>query len=108
MLVAGGWDGGAPLHAAKDDSAFEKMMASNVDTAYRALRSLLPAMVERKHGGRVERKRIGGSGNPARVLHLPTGSSRPDTVHESDWLAERTEVFKTAAKDYKATLGGFT
>ena len=65
-------------------------------------------MVERKHGGRVERKRIGGSGNPARVLHLPTGSSRPDTVHESDWLAERTEVFKTAAKDYKATLGGFT
>jgi putative DNA primase/helicase len=65
-------------------------------------------MVERKHGGRVERKRIGGSGNPARVLHLPTGSSKPDTVHESDWLGERTEVFKTAAKDYKATLGGFT
>lgn len=50
VLVAGGWDGGAPLHAAKDDSAYEKMMTANVDTAYRALRALLPAMVEKKHG----------------------------------------------------------
>lgn len=49
-LIAGGWDGGGPLHAAKDDSAYEKMMATNVDTAYRALRALLPSMVEKKHG----------------------------------------------------------
>ena len=49
-LVAGGWDGGAPLHAAKDDSAYEKMIALNVNTTYRALRSLLPAMVEKKGG----------------------------------------------------------
>ena len=49
-LIAGGWDGGAPLHAAKDDSAYQKMIALNVDTAYRALRSLLPSMVERKRG----------------------------------------------------------
>jgi NAD(P)-dependent dehydrogenase (short-subunit alcohol dehydrogenase family) len=49
-LVAGGWDGGAPLHAAKDDSAYEKMMKSNVDTAYRAMRALLPAMVSAKAG----------------------------------------------------------
>ena len=49
-LIAGGYDGGAPIHAAKDDSAYEKMMSSNVDTAYRALRALLPAMVAAKHG----------------------------------------------------------
>ena len=49
-LIAGGWDGGAPLHAAKDDSAYQKMIALNVDTAYRALRSLLPSMVEKKRG----------------------------------------------------------
>jgi NAD(P)-dependent dehydrogenase (short-subunit alcohol dehydrogenase family) len=49
-LIAGGYDGGTPLHAAKDDSAYEKMMSSNVDTVYRALRALLPPMVEKKHG----------------------------------------------------------
>jgi NAD(P)-dependent dehydrogenase (short-subunit alcohol dehydrogenase family) len=50
VLVAGGWDGGTPLHAAKDDSAYEKMMALNVDTVYRALRALLPSMVEKRRG----------------------------------------------------------
>lgn len=49
-LVAGGWDGGSPLHAAKDDRTYEAMMTSNTDTAYRALRALLPSMVEKKHG----------------------------------------------------------
>ena len=49
-LIAGGWEGGTPLHAAKDDAAYQKMMSSNVDTAYRALRSLLPAMVAAKRG----------------------------------------------------------
>ena len=49
-LVAGGWDGGAPLHAAKDDAAFDRMMKSNVETAYRAMRALLPAMVAARAG----------------------------------------------------------
>ncbi len=49
-LIAGGYDGGTPLHAAKDDVAYHTMMASNADTAYRALRALLPSMVEKKHG----------------------------------------------------------
>lgn len=49
-LVAGGWDGGSPLHAAKDDAAYERLMKLNVDTAYRALRALLPPMVQRKEG----------------------------------------------------------
>lgn len=50
VLVAGGWDGGGPLHEAIDDTGYLKMMALNVDTAYRALRSLLPSMVDEKHG----------------------------------------------------------
>ena len=63
--------------------------------------------VDRKHKGVVERKRIGGTGNPARVLHLPGGHTKPDTSSESDWLADRVQVFKDALKDFKATNGGF-
>ena len=50
VLVAGGYDGGAPLHAAKDDAGYTKMISLNVDTAYRALRAMLPSMVDAKHG----------------------------------------------------------
>jgi len=49
-LIAGGWAGGAPLHDTKDDTAYERMMRSNVDTAYQALRALLPAMLAAKSG----------------------------------------------------------
>lgn len=49
-LIAGGWAGGAPLHAAKDDAAYDQMKTQNLDPAYRALRALLPAMVENKAG----------------------------------------------------------
>lgn len=49
-LVAGGWEGGAPIHEAKTDDAYEKMMKLNVDTTYRALRALVPAMVAAKRG----------------------------------------------------------
>ncbi len=49
-LVAGGWDGGTPLHEAKDDAGYAKMMAANVDTAYRGLRALLPPMVAGRYG----------------------------------------------------------
>lgn len=49
-LIAGGWAGGVPLHEAKDDTAYEHMMRTNVDTAYRGLRALLPAMVAAKRG----------------------------------------------------------
>ncbi len=48
-LVAGGWAGGKPLHEG-DDAAYEQMIRSNLDTAYRALRALLPSMVEKKKG----------------------------------------------------------
>ena len=64
-------------------------------------------MVDRKHKGLVERKRIGYAGNPARVLHLPGGHELPTAQNESDWLRERVDVFKQASKDYKATTGGF-
>jgi len=63
--------------------------------------------VDRKHHGKVERKRLSGSSNPVRVLHLPGGQEKPAAVNESDWLDERVEVFKTAFKDYKATTGGY-
>jgi NAD(P)-dependent dehydrogenase (short-subunit alcohol dehydrogenase family) len=49
VLVAGGWAGGAPVHAAKDD-AYEAMMKLNVQTTYLGLRSVLPAMVSARHG----------------------------------------------------------
>jgi len=50
VLTAGGWTGGTPIHAAKDDSAWQSMMQNNTETVYRALRALLPGMVERGHG----------------------------------------------------------
>ncbi len=49
-LVAGTWAGGAPLHEAKDDASYDLLMRTNVDTAYQALRALLPAMVDAKSG----------------------------------------------------------
>lgn len=48
-LVAGGWKGGAPLHASSEED-WTAMFSSNVDTVNRALRALLPGMVDRKHG----------------------------------------------------------
>lgn len=49
VLVAGGWEGGAPLYEA-DDAIYAHMMQNNVDTAYRALRALLPNMVAARRG----------------------------------------------------------
>jgi NAD(P)-dependent dehydrogenase (short-subunit alcohol dehydrogenase family) len=49
VLIAGGWAGGKPLHAS-DDATLSSMIASNVDTAYRSLRAMLPGMVARKSG----------------------------------------------------------
>lgn len=48
-LVAGGWEGGAPLHAG-DEATFASMVHKNLDTAYHALRALLPAMVAAEAG----------------------------------------------------------
>lgn len=52
-LIAGGWSGGAPLHATDpggNDDAFERMTAANLDTVHRSLRALLPGMVSRQRG----------------------------------------------------------
>jgi NAD(P)-dependent dehydrogenase (short-subunit alcohol dehydrogenase family) len=49
-LIAGGWSGGKPLHAETDDTTYETMMKSNLDTAYRAMRALLPVMVANERG----------------------------------------------------------
>jgi NAD(P)-dependent dehydrogenase (short-subunit alcohol dehydrogenase family) len=49
-LIAGGWRGGAPLYEDKDDQTWRAMMSANVDTVYRSLVSLLPAMVAARRG----------------------------------------------------------
>ncbi|MEO8874098.1 MAG: SDR family oxidoreductase, partial [Polyangiaceae bacterium] len=50
-FVAGGYDGGAAVHATKDDDAtWAKLIEANAETVYRSLRALLPGMVERKNG----------------------------------------------------------
>ena len=50
VLVAGGWKGGGPLHERQDDAVWSSMFALNVDSVHRALRAVLPGMVERKAG----------------------------------------------------------
>ncbi|HEX7669230.1 MAG TPA: SDR family NAD(P)-dependent oxidoreductase [Polyangiaceae bacterium] len=50
VLCAGGWAGGEPVHEAKDDSAWRRMLDLNLETAERSIRALLPGMVEKRHG----------------------------------------------------------
>jgi NAD(P)-dependent dehydrogenase (short-subunit alcohol dehydrogenase family) len=49
-LIAGGWQGGTPLHAEKDDKVWRTMITQNLETAHTALRALLPSMVAQKQG----------------------------------------------------------
>lgn len=49
-LVAGGWAGGVPVHEVKDESVLQRMLVGNVDSTYRALRMLLPPMVNARGG----------------------------------------------------------
>lgn len=49
-LIAGGWQGGTPLHQEADDTAWRAMLDTNLDQAHTALRALLSRMVERKLG----------------------------------------------------------
>lgn len=49
-LIAGGWQGGTPLHEEPGDGVYRAMMESNLDTAQASLRALLPGMVERGAG----------------------------------------------------------
>jgi NAD(P)-dependent dehydrogenase (short-subunit alcohol dehydrogenase family) len=49
-LIAGGWQGGTPLHAETDDKVWRAMITSNLDTVHVTLRAVLPGMVARKSG----------------------------------------------------------
>jgi NAD(P)-dependent dehydrogenase (short-subunit alcohol dehydrogenase family) len=55
-LIAGGWQGGKPLHGQAEDAesdgdkTWTAMMTTNLETAHRSLRALLPGMVSRKRG----------------------------------------------------------
>ncbi|HEY5079321.1 MAG TPA: SDR family NAD(P)-dependent oxidoreductase, partial [Opitutaceae bacterium] len=53
VLIAGGWQGGKPLHDERDDTTWRAMMDSNLETVHRSLRALLPAMVARRRGSLV-------------------------------------------------------
>jgi NAD(P)-dependent dehydrogenase (short-subunit alcohol dehydrogenase family) len=48
-LIAGGWQGGKPLHE-EDAATWAAMTSANLETAHASLRALLPGMVARKHG----------------------------------------------------------
>lgn len=50
VLIAGAWQGGSPLHTRTDDAVWQSMFSANQESVYRALRALLPGMVQRKHG----------------------------------------------------------
>ncbi|WP_231511362.1 SDR family NAD(P)-dependent oxidoreductase [Chondromyces apiculatus] len=49
-LVAGGWQGGTPLHEVRDDGPYRTLLHQNLDTVRNALRALLPGMVTRRAG----------------------------------------------------------
>lgn len=49
VLAAGGWLGGAPLHAEPDDT-WRAMLTMNLETAHQSMRALLPGMVGRRAG----------------------------------------------------------
>ncbi|HEY3934866.1 MAG TPA: SDR family NAD(P)-dependent oxidoreductase [Gemmatimonadales bacterium] len=50
-LIAGTWRGGTPLHSEPDDATWRTVIDTNLETAHRSLRAILPAMVAAKHGG---------------------------------------------------------
>lgn len=65
--------------------------------------------VVRKHRARLERKRYdtdAGVKGPAGTLYLHGGHELPPGRGETEWLGERLAVFRTALKDYKASVGG--
>jgi NAD(P)-dependent dehydrogenase (short-subunit alcohol dehydrogenase family) len=49
-LIAGAWRGGKPLHEEQTDDVWRAMMSANLETVYRSLRAILPAMVARRRG----------------------------------------------------------
>ncbi len=49
-FIAGGWRGGKRLHEETTDDVWRAMMGANLDTVYRSLRAVLPAMVAQKRG----------------------------------------------------------
>lgn len=49
-LVAGGWQGGRPLHQDRDEGSWRSMLDENLESAQRALRALLPRLVAQRSG----------------------------------------------------------
>jgi NAD(P)-dependent dehydrogenase (short-subunit alcohol dehydrogenase family) len=49
-LVAGGWRGGRPFHEDRDEGTWRSMLDENLESAQRALRTLLPRLVAQRAG----------------------------------------------------------
>jgi NAD(P)-dependent dehydrogenase (short-subunit alcohol dehydrogenase family) len=49
-FIAGGYRGGEPVHAAKDETEWGSLMEANAETVYQSMRALLPKMVAAKSG----------------------------------------------------------
>lgn len=49
-LIAGAWRGGRPIHEETSDDVWRSMMTTNLETAYRSLRAVLPPMVAARRG----------------------------------------------------------
>lgn len=63
--------------------------------------------LETKFKATTSRKRLGGTGNPQRVITMPGAPSVPEGETETDWLDARCASFKFALRDFKGqTFGG--
>lgn len=64
-------------------------------------------VLEIKFKATTARKRLGGTGNPVRVLTMPGGHTMPDGEYEGDWLQMRCDTFTAALRDFKNHLGSY-
>jgi hypothetical protein len=64
-------------------------------------------VLETKFKATTSRKRLGGTGNPVRVLTMPGGHTLPDGEYEGDWLQMRCDTFTAALRDFKNHLGSY-
>jgi putative DNA primase/helicase len=62
--------------------------------------------LETKFRAVTQRKRLGGVGNPQRVITMAGAPERPEGENEADWLETRCSVFKQALRDFKAAAFG--
>lgn len=63
-------------------------------------------IAEVKFKATTARKRLGGVGNPQRIINMPGGAEKPVDQNEGDWLDMRCTAFKNALRDFKGNAFG--